>query len=357
MATKKKKAAKPKAAAPAARRAASKAAQPQALAVAPQAKKAGRGKAALFALVMLGVIVGLGVEVTMMARHQASLKFDAIHVGKVIPQGMDDGQARSPQGLQGDKDDNLFFLEGQGDQPARLQKFDSMGNFLKKYVPKKVDELIDGAVDLDVDQDGGPWVLLNKGQIRILSPDLKYLRSIAVPVGGPSAIGLGPDGRVFVASQSDNKIVIFDASGKKLGEFGAQGTNSGDVTNPVRMRVTVDGLIAVLEQTPTGLHCKVFGPDLKLKTQFDIKNVPWCDPLHIGVTVDDKLMLNDQLGNRGLLVWDLKSGDFVGESTGCTDNSLFISPGGGGANKFSKAMYIHSINGLTHCLMPQGKRP
>jgi hypothetical protein len=73
----------------------------------------------------------------------------------------------------------------------------------------------------------------------------------------------------------------------------------------------------------------------------------------MGVTIDDMMTINDQLTNRGLLVWNLKSGDFYGESVGCTDNTLWSEPGSSGANKFTKSIYMHCAPGLVHCFLPE----
>jgi hypothetical protein len=52
------------------------------------------------------------------------------------------------------------------------------------------------------------------------------------------------------------------------------------------------------------------------------------------------------------VIYDLKTGDFLGESQGTNDNQLFISPGGCGADKYTQTVFIHSANGLTRCRMP-----
>lgn len=350
MATKKK-AAAPKAAK-------TKAVKAPAAAAHAQPKAAGgRGKGAMIALGMLAVLAAIFVQIYVKARHEASLKFDMVRMSRNIVQGLADGQGVSPQALQGDKDDNLFFMEGMGPDPTRLQKFSTQSDFIAKYVPKKVDDLIAGGVDLDVDEEGQPWVLLKSGEIKVLSSDLKrHIKTIATRVPGPTGIGLHPDGRVFVSSMNDNKLVIFNRDGIRQGELGGMAAGKGEkIVTPVRLRVSASGLIAVLELGSSGLHMKVFGADLKLKQQWDVTKVQWCEPVKIGVTVDDKLTFNDQIGGHSLVIYDMKTGNFVGESKGTTDNGLFISPGSSGANKYSKSIYVHSVNGLTHCRLPEGK--
>jgi hypothetical protein len=315
-------------------------------------KPKGGGKGLLIAGVMFVALIALGLEIFSTAKKQAALKFDMVRTGKNIPQGMAAGQGQSPQGLQGDKDDDLFYLEGMGADLPRLQKFNAQVDLVGAYKPKKASEMLTGAVDIDVDQDGGPWILLKNGDIQVLDKDLNFVKTVSSHVNGPSGIGLGPDGRIYVSSQSENKVVMLNQEGIRAGEFGAPGTKTGDLASPVRMRVTQDGLIAIMELGSTGLHMKVFGQDLKLKTQFDLSKLSWGEPVRLGVNAEDRMFVNDPIGGRGLVMYDLKSGDFLGESQGTNDNQLFISPGACGANKYSSTVYVHTISGLIHCRMP-----
>ena len=333
---------------------------PKKAAVAAQAapvliQKKGGGKGLLIAACMIGAVVLIGAQIYFKARKEASQKFDMVRTGRNIATGMSDGQGMSPLQLQGDKEDNLFFLDGQGTDPARLQKFSAGCDFIKKYVPKTPQQMIAGAVDLDVDKDGNPRVLLRTGEVVMLDKNLGYLRTLATQVASPSGIGIMPDGRMLIASKDSNKIVVFDAAGQKTGEFGAPGTKSGDIANPVRLRVTQDGLVAVMELVSSGLHMKVFSPEFKQLVQFDLAKLQWCEPVKLGVTSDGKMFCNDHMGDNGLMVWNLKDGEFLGASKGTKDNVFFISPGSSGADKYTRSVYLHSVNGLTKCLMPEGK--
>jgi hypothetical protein len=331
-----------------------KKAEPKKQAAHAPAKKGG-GKGLLIAAIMIGVVSLIGVQIYFKARKEASLKFDVVRVGAIIAQGLSDGQGMSPVALQGDKEDNLFFLDGQGGVPSRLQKFSPDGKFIKRYEPKTALQMITNAVDIDVDPEGGPWVLLGSGDVIVLDAELKYLRTLPTRVSGPSGMGLLPDGRFVVASRNDNKACVFGADGKKVSEFGGPGTKTGDLSNPVRLRVTQSGLIAVMEILNSGLHLKVFGPDFKLQTQFNLDKLPWGDPVKMGVTNDDKVYFNDHIGGKGMMIWSLKNGDYLGVTNATTDNQFFISPGAGGANKYTKSFYVHSVNGLTKCRMQEGK--
>jgi hypothetical protein len=318
-------------------------------------KKNGKSKAPMIVAIMVLVVGLIGAQIYHKARKEASLQFDMTRVGRVISTGMSDGQGMSPLALQGDSEDNLYFLDGQGTDPARLQKFSPSCDFIKKYVPSSASHMIAGPADIDVDKDGNPWVLLKNSSVVVLDKDLKYVKTIPTGVAGPAGLGILPDGRFVVASQIDNKIVVFSPLGQKIGEFGAPGTKSGDVISPLRLRATASGLIAVIENMSGGLRMKVFGPDFKQLTQFNLDGLSWAEPVKLGVTKDDLMFCNDTMGGHGVMIWRLKDGEYLGASKGTTDNQLFISPGSGGANKYSKSVFVHSINGLTKCRMPEGK--
>lgn len=153
------------------------------------AKGGGGGrKAWIIVGVMLAVLVGLGLQVYLMAKQQAKLKFDMIRVGRIIPQGGDKGQGMAVINFEGDKQDNLFFLEGDGGNKPRLQKFDPMGNSLAIFEPKKVEEQLNGPRDLTTDAAGTVYVLLDDGRIQVLDNGLKFIKTYKTGIPAPVAI-------------------------------------------------------------------------------------------------------------------------------------------------------------------------
>jgi hypothetical protein len=316
------------------------------------AVKPGGGKAGLIVLGLVVVLGALLAETYYQAQRQAKMKFDMIRVGRIIPQGHDKGQGTGVVELEGDKADNLWFLEGDG-TPPRLQKFDPSGEVLAVYQPKRPDELLTGPVDLTTDSSGNVYVLL-QDRIQKISPEAKYLGSMKINIPGPAGLGLDSKGTFYVISNPMNKVVMLGADGKVQGEFGAPGSNSGDLATPVHLRVSSDDQAVILEQRPTGLRVKVFAPDHKLKREFDVENLQFAPPLKMGVNGNGKVFFNDSVGSRGMVVYDINSGKFVGDAQATKDGEKFIFPGAIGANKWTPTVYLHTVPGLIKCLLPNG---
>jgi hypothetical protein len=314
------------------------------------APKSGGSKAGLIVLGLVVVLAALLAETYYQAQRQAKLKFDMIRVGRIIPQGHDKGQGTGVVELEGDKEDNLWFLEGDG-TPPRLQKFDPTGQVILVYQPKKTDELLTGPVDLSTDSSGNVYVLL-QDRIQKISPEGKYLGTIKINVAGPAGLGLDSKGTFYIISNPMNKVVMLGADGKAAGEFGAPGSNSGDLVTPVRLRVSADDQVVILEQRPTGLRVKVFAPDHKVRREFDVENLQYAPPLKMGVNVNDKVFFNDSVGSRGMVVYDINSGKLVGDAQATKDGEKFIFPGAIGADKWTPTVYLHTVPGLIKCLLP-----
>jgi hypothetical protein len=349
MATKKKAAAKRPAKKD--RKAAPKA-LPAAVTVPAAAPKAAGRKTGLVLGALAVLLVAIGAQVFFLARHQAALDLNLVRVGTQIPYGMDQGQALSPQNLQGDKQDNLYFLEGMGGQAPGLLKFDPLNRFLVRYKPARPAEVLVDVADLAVSAQGAVYVLQKSGDIKVFDSELKFQRAFKVSVSAPTGMGIDSKDRLFISSMNDNKVQIFTATGAPAGEFGSPGSNTGDLASPVRLRVGADDLVVVLELLSDGLRLKSFTPDLKLKRQVKVKDIPWSEAMRMGLNADDIVILNDSATNKAVGFYDMRAGELRGYAKGTTDNILFLSPGSCGANEYSRSFFIHSVGGLTRALIP-----
>ena len=350
MATKKKAPAKKPAARP--RKAAVKTQPAAAPAPAAASPKAGGRKTGLVLGALALLVLAIGAQVFFLAKHQAAMDLNLVRLGVQIPYGMDLGQALSPQNIQGDKQDNLYYLEGMGGQAPGLLKFDAQDHFLARYKAAKPDEVLVDVLDLDVTPQGQVYILQRNGEVKVLDADLKFQRTFKVAVNSPTGFGVDSKGRLYVASMNDNKVQMFTAAGAPAGEFGAPGTNTGDLASPVRLRVGADDLIVVLELLSDGLRLKSFSPDLKLKHQLKVKDMPWTEAMRMGLNVDDVVILNDSATNKAVGFYDMRSGDVKGYAKGTQDNIVFLSRGSCGANKYTGSFFIHSVGGLTRALIP-----
>jgi len=311
-----------------------------------------RRKAWLIPAVMAVVLALVGGQIYFKARYLASLKFDMGRVGRIVPQGADLGQSRSVLAVLADKEGHVFVHEDTPSEP-RLQRFDAeLSQDSIVYKAAKPDQKLDASVDMDVSPEGEVFVLQKDGRVIVISNDLKYLRTLKLGVRSPTAIAVDSTGRIYVASSEDNKVSFFNAEGKPEGEFGAPGTQSGDLVNPNRMRVTADDELVVIERTENGMRGKIFKADHGLRKTFLVGDVKSCDPVKLGVTGDGKAFLNDHMGNRGIVAFDIKSGKFFGESQVTLDGQKFVNPGALGASRYSNKVFVHSVVGLMQCYVP-----
>lgn len=306
----------------------------------------------LVPVVMVAVLLGVGGQIYLRARYLASLKFDMMRIGRVVPRGSDRGQCLSVLSVAADKAGDVFVQEFEGEE-ARLQRFDAMlSPETEIYKPAKPDQRIVEPADMDVAADGTVMVLLKDGRVQVISRDLKYLRTIKTGLQGPSGVTVDSTGRLFVTSMADNKVVFFDAKGTRAGEFGAPGTQTGDLVNPRRIRATKDDELVIIESTEKSIRGKIFKKDLTLRKTFLVENLQFCEPVKLGVTGDGKAFLNDHMGARAVVSFDISNGKFFGESQITKDGLKFISPGSLGANRYNSTVYVHSVIGLVACYPP-----
>jgi hypothetical protein len=269
-------------------------------------------------VVMVAVLLAVGTQIYLRARHLASLKFDMVRTGLIVAQGRDQGQAVGLVGIVGDKDDNAFVLEDDGAKP-RIQRFDQgLSPQTLVYTAARPDQALVSPMDLDVDADGNVHVLLKDGRVLSLSNDLQYRSQFHSGLQAVSSLTVNSLGRVYVASAAENKVAFF-SNGVREGEFGAPGTKSGDLAAPFRMRASAADEIMVVERIDTGLRAKVFRPDHSLRKTFLIDNLPVCEPIRLGINKQGIAFLNDHMGPRGLLAYDVQAGEFFGEAQATKD--------------------------------------
>src|SRR5438876_780020 len=66
---------------------------------------------------------------------------------------------------------------------------------------------------------------------------------------GPSGVAVGPDGKIVVGDEYNNRVQVFDATGKLLFTFGSFGIGKGQFDTPHAVAVGPDGRIAVADVT------------------------------------------------------------------------------------------------------------
>jgi hypothetical protein len=302
---------------------------------------------------MLLVLVAVGVFLFAHARYLASLTFDMDRVGNIVPQGHDQGQATSVANLAGDPQGHTFVLESPVDGPARLQRFDVQDSpDTLVYKPGKTGRDLSGATDVDCDSKGDVYVLLKDGRIQVLDNNLKYLRTIQTGILDATAASVDSSGRVYVADEVENKVVYFDANGRRTGEFGAPGEGDTSLVMPILLRVTPNDEILVVEDTPLGMRGRIFAKDLTLRKTFLVDKVQGSPWVRVGVNSQDKAFFNDPAGSIGVACWDLATGKYFGASETTKDGVKFVSPGCVGADRYTPDVYVHTVPGLITCMLP-----
>lgn len=322
---------------------------------APAPAKGGR-KGLFIALGVVALFALIAAQVFFVARKQASMKFDFTRLGAVVPMGLDDGQVQGARAIVGDKDGNVFFLDHKSTNTnSRLQKLDAGLRFIAKYKPKAPADILVEPSGMDVDSQGRLWVLELNGNLHLIGADLKPIKVVKAPEGDTTAVAVTPDDEVLVAARSANKILVFDKDGKYVREFGAPGTDSGDIATPLRMVASAAGSIVVLEGVPTGLRAKVFGPDFKKRRQFAIDDLPYCDPVLMCIDDQERLFFNDHMGARGIIIYNAKNGKLFGEGKSTEDNMSILAPGALGVNKYTGHIFLNFQPGLVQATLPAPK--
>lgn len=97
---------------------------------------------------------------------------------------------------------------------------------------------------------GRLYVVDKTGRIQFFAPDGGHLGGWAMPqidAGKPTGLGVGPDGRIYVADTHYGRVMVFEPDGRRAAEFGAFGTGPGQFKLPTDVAVGPDGRIYVGE--------------------------------------------------------------------------------------------------------------
>jgi DNA-binding beta-propeller fold protein YncE len=135
---------------------------------------------------------------------------------------------------------------------------------------------------LDIDpRDGTILVVDRQARIQRFGPDGTYLMEWAMPekqMGKPTGLGIGPDGRVWVADTHYHRVICWSPEGKELLRFGEYGTGPGQFIYPCDCEVGPDGNVWVCEFggndrvqvfTPEGKFVRTFGRNGRAPGEFD----------------------------------------------------------------------------------------
>ena len=120
------------------------------------------------------------------------------------------------------------------------------------------------AMDIDP-RDGTILVVDRQARIQRFAPDGSFIAEWSMPeksLGKPTGIGVGADGRVWVADTHYHRVICWSADGKELLRFGEYGTGPGQFIYPCDVEVAPDATVWVSEFGGND-RIQVFAPDGK----------------------------------------------------------------------------------------------
>ena len=124
---------------------------------------------------------------------------------------------------------------------------------------------------LDIDPRDGTLVVVDRqARLQRFDRDGRYLGEWAMPekaLGKPTGLGIGPDGRVWVADTHYHRVICWSPEGRELLRFGEYGTGPGQFIFPCDAEVGPDGNVWVSEFGGND-RVQVFRPDGSFVRQF-----------------------------------------------------------------------------------------
>jgi len=211
------------------------------------------------------------------------------------PEGTGTGELRAPRGITAPADGFVYLTDSKNN---RIVKYDSSGTLLATWGEYGTGPLqFDHPVDIEADAQGHLFVV-DEGNLRVqkLSTAGEFLLSWTGPNSQtafvrPFAVGVAPDGTVYISETFDGSIQYYSNDGVFLGRWGEPGGGPGQFSFPLGITVDRDGNVFVSDTgtnfvqkfSPTGALLarwggKGAGPG-QFKTAFGIAVEPSGDVL------------------------------------------------------------------------------
>lgn len=145
---------------------------------------------------------------------------------------------------------------GYGDDKSTVRVYNAAGALITMWevnVPYVSDITTDAAGNVLITDYNGGSLDEVPPTVKTYTPTGQLLRTLLLQppddsretVGG---VGVGPDGRVYVASPTSDNVVVFNANGTRAGTFSGSGTAPGQLRSPWGLDVAPTGQVVVADQ-------------------------------------------------------------------------------------------------------------
>jgi len=286
-----------------------KAASPKPATAAPAPAKRGARKGPLM---LLFVVLGLGLATQgyLLWRRDQQSKL-VLNFSNVLsePGRNQPGLFCCARDMAVAPDGDVIVLEA-AEVGGSLQVFAPEGKGKYFYRPAKASEALNGGFGVAAGPDGSIYVVEGStGQVKVLSKQLKYERSFAIPTHAAGGLAVGPDGDLYIADRDRSSILVVDNKGTvKQRIEGGKGALGG----PYRLNFGPDGNLYVLD-FPRGMNdepdIKVFKANGDFVNKWTMRNFAGNPYNTIAVHPKGYVFVNDNGGDamaEGIHVYTLK---------------------------------------------------
>lgn len=292
-------------------------------------------------------LAALGWQFSQLAHIKIRQRIRIVPMGQIAAQGRANGNVSAPVSIKAGPEGTLFLLSHFADQGFFIQKFNAGFSYEKSRwfeTKKKQKEFVDPTC-MTVLPDSSLVIAERSGKASRFDADFKKTGEFKLALSEVVELEASDDGGFYALDPLARKVIKLNADGSK------SGTESEEFNQPGRMTLSSSGNVAVLDQHEGLYLIRVLGPNLKALREIPVPNVHPSPPDYLAAGANDSVALNNSEGSRGVLFYDLKSGDFIGETLGVGQEAM-LHPGFCAGDRKTGDYYLHFGVGLQKCRLP-----
>jgi DNA-binding beta-propeller fold protein YncE len=197
-------------------------------------------------------------------------------------------------GVAVDGEGNVYVADGGN---ARIQKFDSNGNFLTTWGSSgNGDGQFIRPADLTVDRQGNVYVIDDRSlppRIQKFDTDGNFLARFAEDLlGDPGLIVADEEGNIYVTDVANGTILKLDGNGSLIATFGGEGTADGQLSGPLGIDLDSEGNLYVVDSGNGRIQ------KLDNNGNFLFKWGRFRDPYGIRIDSEGNIYISDYVNDR-----------------------------------------------------------